>query len=224
MPAHRLVVEMRVRSVCDSREDAVVAMKAGLHELTAMRKRLQQRQAREKKKSSRRLQMHMCIGHRLLAFRLDSDMPLRAYSVKKVADISMSPEDFQKRCTESFLSLGDDAVLDLRRRDRPITLEDRLADQFLSEQQCVQWISELNRVKGVTPDTHMVAEYRQLLKRGELTASSNTVLPGNANAKQRKWVSRFRKKWRVRRGKPLERDVLAPSLMKEKVTWASRAV
>ena len=106
-------------------------------------------------------------------------------------------------------------VLVWRSKEGRMAAMDKLVDVFLNEHKCVKWISGLNREEVVTPGCHIIAEYRKLLKRGELTAASNGVYPGKATSSNGNAVCGFRRKWRMRIGKPLERDVMQPQVLKE---------
>ena len=108
---------------------------------------------------------------------------------------------------EWFLEMNLDEIADILDSDKPCLLSIREdASRFIAEHQCVAWIGTENFARGRAPDAASVAaEYNRLCASLGL-ASRHVLVEAHAgrqvslNRSGRKFVARFRKRWRVTKG------------------------
>lgn len=95
----------------------------------------------------------------------------------------------------------------------------KAAQKYIQEYQLYSWIGNENMNKGIAPTSRDVLDIRRCIRDSEELALSTASLPPPLRREEKKWITRFRKRWDMRVSSFTLRTVLSPQAMQAKVPF-----
>ena len=187
--------------------------------LRAQKKSEKCRKQREEARSLRLRQ----VGFRILALAKDEQKALEKWLSFKLP--ALQPDEryrLMNDMVDEFISLDIDTIIHMvepiAHRDKGLLQEAKAA---ITQCDLHLWVCEQNIQKGLAPTVGALLQQRhRLSERVGESMSDEPIAASKGRWASYKWISRWRKNWKLPKGKIQDRDAPTPSEMTEKVRVA----
>ena len=166
------------------------------------------------------------VGFRVLALASDAPQALRRWlELKLPTGDKMQTTAMHTQIIDEFVALDTDIIVTML---EPIARADvavlRDAKAMLKKWDLYSWVCEQNVVKGLAPSVAAIIQQRDCLAEVRASAGSDVPALKRSRSASYKWLSKWRQKWIMPKGKIGHKDMPTPSEMRLKVRAAHKSL